>query len=602
MSIGITLRFSAVLAIFAILASGLTGYYAYDDNRRLLLAHSERSLQNGMQIIGQQLLVALNNTAKDVRLLASQANISGGPGAPIQTDGILQAARSLMQVHPEYLHVSLIDARRDWREIARIGREGSNLHQITYPDDSLQTYLNPVLHLTPGQVYLSETFALDVDCEACEGETDVAGKETDRQISFLVSAPVARENGMNSNILVAIRVDLTFFARSIGASLPPAFQFGIADSEGSLVYVSQNSSGWLDWEGKPLQALFPAASAVVKGDQDTLVYNDLLSQNDLENARLTAFKRVQSMDFSNGRYFIMAISEPLLQVLQDIRLLWENMWQIVLSFSLIAVFLAWMVSQAITRPLARILTSVQHFAAGESSSDILLPVRSRGDEIGLLAAGVEKMQNQIRTQLEALEENHQAMQHMAHHDSLTGLANRLTLFRLMENVIAQARRQGYKFAVLFVDLDYFKEVNDKYGHYIGDQLLITVARCLQAGVRESDIVARLAGDEFVVILSPIHNGVEAELVGKKLLQRLNNPLTITEEGKKVHISICASIGISMYPAHGETPQELVDIADEAMYASKSSGRNTCTLVNLEGKTGQGAAQGAGKGSEKPDSA
>jgi len=574
MSLGITLRFSAVLAVFAILASGLTGYYAYNDNRRLLLAHSERNLHNAMQVIGQQLSLALNNTAKDVRLLSSQVSVPTGANAPLQRDVILQAARSLMQVHPEYLHVSLIDARGEWREITRIVREGSNLRQVATHADSLQAHLNPVLRLTPGQVYLSEP--LVQNCENCEEES--GGKRGERSVSLLVSAPLARENGLNSNVLVAIRVDLTFFARSIGASLPAAFQFSIADSEGSLVYVSPNSDGFSGWEGKNLESFFPVARAVLDGEQDTLVYNDMESANKLEKARLTAFKRAQATDFSNGRHFIVTVSEPLVQVFQDVRMLWENMWQIVLSFSFIAIFLAWMVSQAITRPLARILTSVQRFAAGEKSNDILLPVKSRDDEIGQLALGVEKMQNQIRTQLLALEENHQAMQHMAHHDALTGLANRLTFFRLTENAIAQARRQCYKFAVLFVDLDHFKDVNDKYGHYIGDQLLITVARRLQTGVRESDVVARLSGDEFVVMLTPIHNGVEAELVGKKLLQRLNSPLTITEEGKTINISIHASIGISMYPDHGETPQELLDVADEAMYASKSTGRNTCTLA------------------------
>jgi len=577
MTIGITPRFSAILAIFAILASGLTGYYAHDDNRRLLLSYSEKNLQNEAQVIGQQLSVALNNTARNARFLASQARLSGETGGLLRADAVVQSIRSLMQVHPEYLHISLIDARHGWHEVARVVREGSNLGQIVNPKDSLRVYLEPVLHLMPGQVYLSETFIRDADCEDC-GE-DGRAMRIDRQTSFLVSAPIAQENGTNSNVLIAIRIDLAAFAHSIGAGLPPMLRFGIADSEGNLIYAFGNDS--MDWYGKTLLELFPVARSVVQGDQDVLTYNylELPSQ---EERHTVAFKRIQSMDFSNERNFILMVSKPLLPVFQDIQMLWESMWRIVLSFSLIAILLAWMVSQAITRPLDRILTSVQRFAAGGDDSDILLPVKSRGDEIGQLAAGVEKMQNQIRAHLVELEENHQAMQHMAHHDALTGLANRITLFELMGNAVTQARRQGHKFATLFVDLDRFKEVNDKYGHNVGDKLLLTVALRLQAGVRESDVVARLSGDEFVAMLNPVNSGMEAELVGNKLLQRFNEPLTIVDEEKEITISIYASIGISIYPDHGVTPQALIDVADAAMYSSKGSGRNVCTLASLEG--------------------
>jgi len=579
MRIGITYRLSAVLAIFAVLASGLTGYYAFTDNRRLLLAHSEKNAQTNVQIIGQQLQDALNSTARDARFLASQANPATAADTPLNTDRILQTAHSLMQIHPEYLHISLIDARRGWRESARIVREGTHSQKLGH--SSMHSHLQPVLHLTPGQVFLAEDFTRKPDCENCENQENQAGEPDERRMSFLVSTPIAREGGMNSNILVAIRIDLAFLVRRIGISLPPTSRFYIADNEGNLIYLSQGSNDGANLAGESLQTLFPAARPVIDGNQDVLVYNDIQHQERQEDGRLIAFKRIQPTDFSNGRYFTLVVFEPLSAVFQDIRTLWDNMWLLVLSFSLLAVILALVVSQAITNPLAKILASVQRFTAGEKDSEILLSVKRRSDEIGALAVCVGEMQDQIRNQLVVLEKNHQAMQHMAHHDPLTGLANRLTFYSLGGSVIAQARRQGLKLAILFVDLDHFKEVNDKYGHFVGDQLLLAVAKRLREGVRESDIVARLGGDEFVVMLSPIHNGVEAEMVGKKLLRRFNEPLTIEEGGKTINLAIHASIGISLYPDHGEAPQELVDIADEAMYVSKGSGRNTCTLANLE---------------------
>lgn len=589
MRVGITYRLSAVLAIFAVLASGLTGYYAFTDNRRLLLLHSEKNSQASVQLIGQQLLDALNSTARDARFLASQAN------PPLNTERVLQTARSLMQIHPEYLHISLIDARHGWRESARIIREETKPQKTGHSVTSMRSHLQPVLHLKPGQVFLAEDFIREPNCEECEGKAAAAGTTGEqRQMSFLVSTPVAREGGMNSQILVAIRIDLAFLVRNIGASLPPTSRFYIADNEGNLIYVSQSGDEKADLEGESLQTLFPTARAVVEGNQDVLVYNDMLRQQSPEDSRLIVFKRLQPTDFSNGRSFTLVVFEPLSAVFQDIQILWENMWLLVFSFSFLAIILAWLVSQAITNPLARILASVQRFTAGEKDSEILVSVRKRSDEIGALAVCVEEMQDQIRSQLVALEKNHQAMQHMAHHDSLTGLANRLTFFSLVENVIAQARRHGNKFAILFVDLDRFKEVNDKYGHFVGDQLLLTVASRLREGVRESDIVARLGGDEFIIMLNAIHSGVEAVLVGKKLLQRFNEPLTIEEEGKVIELAIHASIGISLYPDHGKTLQELVDIADEAMYVSKSLGRNTCTLANLEELASRDATSGAGK--------
>jgi len=163
------------------------------------------------------------------------------------------------------------------------------------------------------------------------------------------------------------------------------------------------------------------------------------------------------------------------------------------------------------------------------------------------------------------------MQHTAHHDPLTDLPNRgLFIDRLGQALaLALARREARSGALMFLDLDHFKAVNDRLGHAAGDTLLIAVAERLQAQVRESDTVARLGGDELTIILPSLREPGDADMLADKILHALSQPLTI--EGETIHIG--ASIGIARFPEAGTTIETLLRAADDAMYAAKRSGRN-----------------------------
>ncbi|HCN87903.1 MAG TPA: hypothetical protein DIT28_01815 [Oxalobacteraceae bacterium] len=143
--------------------------------------------------------------------------------------------------------------------------------------------------------------------------------------------------------------------------------------------------------------------------------------------------------------------------------------------------------------------------------------------------------------------------HLAHHDVLTGLPNRVLLQAALGQAVVQARRHKSAVAVLYIDLDNFKTINDSYGHHVGDLLLKTVAERLQACVREEDQVARLAGDEFMIILPTPRQSTEAASVAGKVLEGLAHPFLA--EGHELHAG--ASIGISLYPTDGETVASLV---------------------------------------------
>src|SRR6267142_1904175 len=161
------------------------------------------------------------------------------------------------------------------------------------------------------------------------------------------------------------------------------------------------------------------------------------------------------------------------------------------------------------------------------------------------------------------------MSYLAHHDYLTGLPNRLLLDDRLAQAMAAARRQRQQMAVLFVDVDRFKHINDSLGHAIGDQLLLSVAGRLVAGVRASDTVSRQGGDEFVVLLSSIAHAEDAALSAHKILAALGRPHHV--EGHDLQITV--SMGIGIYPEDGTDAETLVKNADIAMLNAKNNGRN-----------------------------
>lgn len=158
---------------------------------------------------------------------------------------------------------------------------------------------------------------------------------------------------------------------------------------------------------------------------------------------------------------------------------------------------------------------------------------------------------------------------MAHYDLLTELPNRALLSERLQQAVIKARRDKMHMALMFLDLDRFKPVNDNLGHDIGDALLKQVAQRLQAGVRASDTVARIGGDEFVVMLPSIEQEHDAAVVAEKILHTLNQPFNVAGH----EISISGSIGIAVYPEHGKEEKLLLLNADIAMYHAKSDGRN-----------------------------
>ncbi|WP_114650205.1 EAL and GGDEF domain-containing protein [Pseudothauera hydrothermalis] len=183
----------------------------------------------------------------------------------------------------------------------------------------------------------------------------------------------------------------------------------------------------------------------------------------------------------------------------------------------------------------------------------------------------------IYTDITARKRAEAEIEHLAHHDMLTGLSNRFSLDARLAQALADARRNGQGLAVLFLDLDRFKHINDSLGHLVGDSLLKEVAQRLRQTVREADIVARLGGDEFVLVIQGISGSTRAAHVAEKIRLRLSAPYLVA--GTELHTT--PSIGIALYPQDGDDAATLLRCADTAMYHAKALGRANCQFFTEE---------------------
>lgn len=175
-----------------------------------------------------------------------------------------------------------------------------------------------------------------------------------------------------------------------------------------------------------------------------------------------------------------------------------------------------------------------------------------------------------------LKEREQRIRNVANHDSLTGLPNRLLFNDRLQQAINHSHRVRERFAIMFLDLDGFKAVNDNWGHHAGDELLIEVSKRLKSKLRETDTVARLGGDEFVILLANVKAADDYILVANNILDAISQPYQLSN----ATVQVTTSIGIACYPEHSEEMAALVEMADDAMYKAKKSGKN-CMQVAEE---------------------
>ncbi|MDL2339135.1 MAG: EAL domain-containing protein [Pseudomonadota bacterium] len=209
------------------------------------------------------------------------------------------------------------------------------------------------------------------------------------------------------------------------------------------------------------------------------------------------------------------------------------------------------------------------------------PVRwDRRDELGQLGEHLNEVHVQIDGLFDQLEAQKAELEKIAMHDTLTGLPNRALFRELTISAVADARRHGGRLALLFIDLDRFKAVNDTLGHAAGDALLVELSERLRAAMRASDVVCRHSGDEFTVLLRDVKHWDEVAATADRLLKEIEKPLRL---GARL-VGVSASIGVALFPDDASDHETLVSHADTAMYVAKSLGRGRCSFFRADFNT------------------
>lgn len=565
---GLAIKLGLLLAAFGVLAAGLTGYYSYTTTREILVKGSGQDLLLSTQMLGRRFAGAVNDVANDARYMAkvppthgifAAANAAAGQEARRM---LAEQFRTMLTVHPEYFQVRLISAAHNGIELVRVDRDGDKLVRVA--DAELQEkahypYVFSTLKLGEGQIHFSKIF---INRE--EGAHSALNQPT-----LQVATPVVAPDAENLGVIV-INVDLNQLFGFLKTDLSSDFQVYLANRQGDfLIHPDSTKTFGFDYGRRfLLQDEFAAVASVVEGavEQATLRLRSAEDQAEV----IGGFVRIPFGDAAERRYAILGLTVPLEQVLEGTDALTVNIWSIVISFSLLAVLLSILASYAFVRPLRQLVRAVQRFSATRE----LIPLPSeRGDELGLLARSFGDMQQHILAHLDEVRQRKDDMEHLVRHDALTGAPNRVMFFDLLRFAISNARRHASQLAVLFIDLDHFKNVNDSYGHGAGDAVLVEVAGRLRATVRESDTVARLSGDEFVVLIQTFDDVQQLKLIAQKLIAAMHAP--IDYDGQLLTVGL--SLGISIFPGDGDNAEDLLHNADVAMYRSKRDGRNTYTF-------------------------
>jgi diguanylate cyclase (GGDEF)-like protein len=570
MKFGIAFKLGCLLAVFGVLACGLTGYYSYSSSRATLLKAAERDLLTATQVLGRNLRGNIDGVSRDALVLAGIAQgkaLPQAPSAPIREQAendLAELFETLMRVHPEYMQIRLISAAGHGLEQVRVDRDGEQPVRIPYPglqEKGHFDYVFDTLRLPPGQVRLSP---IVINHEL--GTHSGVGRPT-----LHVSTPVAGADGQPSALIV-INIDLNQLFDQLRSDLPAHYQVYLSNRWGDLlIHPDQRRTfGFDQGRRRFLQDEFPDVQQLLDTQTESLIGRS----DGKDTSLVAAFVRLATNAGTRESFVVLGLAQPEEYVLKESSRLGERIIQVVIFASLLAVLIATIASRALTSSLKRINLAVQQFARERKSAP--LPVQ-RQDELGQLARSFVQMQEEIVEHLEELSRSRNALEHLARHDPLTGLPNRRVFFERLEHALAAARRSAKPLAVLFVDLDHFKQLNDSLGHSIGDRVLQAVANLLRSATRESDTVARLGGDEFVILIEQLDDPGRVVAVLHKLHERFQLPMLL--DGHEVKVQ--ASMGVSLFPRDGDDIESLVQQADRAMYVAKNAGRNTYSYESNE---------------------
>jgi diguanylate cyclase (GGDEF)-like protein len=571
MRFGIAFKLGCLMALFGMLPTGLAGYYIYSSSREMLLHAAERDLLTSVQVLGRNLHGSLRTISLDAAVLTNSPHVRElgeikNPEALKHTqDDLAQTFRAMLLAHPDYMQIRLISATNHGLELVRQDRDGPSIVRVE--GDDLQekghyAYVFETLRLAPGEVRISP---IVINHE--QGAHSGLGKPT-----LHVSTPVADATGKVFALLV-INVDLDQLFSQLQSDLPKEYQVYLSNRWGDLLIHPDHRRTFGFDQGRRLflQDEFPEVSRLLTETGSNSLISRSIEQGQ-QDRLVAAFVRLSHNDASEP-FVVLGLGQPQSHVLAQASRAGTSIAQIALLFSALALLAAFIASRALIRPLRSMTDAVELFSRERKISE--LPPRD--DELGVLAHRFHAMKHEILSQLDDLTCSRAAFEHLARHDPLTELPNRRRCFEQLEQALVSARESGKKMALVFVDLDHFKEMNDQYGHRFGDLVLQAVAKLLTSASDNADCVARLGGDEFVIFFSDVTDPQKIVTLLEKLHQCFQLPLFI--DGHRVQIH--ASMGVSLFPRDGNDIGALIQHADHAMYKAKSAGRNRYSYEVLE---------------------
>jgi diguanylate cyclase (GGDEF)-like protein len=275
-------------------------------------------------------------------------------------------------------------------------------------------------------------------------------------------------------------------------------------------------------------------------------------------------------DFS-GLGWRVLVRQPLYEAYEPARMMSRNIFILGSGLALLFALLGWLLTGYFTKPLRQIARAADRLSAGKVS---VIPEFKGSKEIQSLSQSIRRMVESLSHQKNALG----VMHDLAHHDALTGLPNRIALDSYLQRAERPSQQNRSSLALLYMDLDGFKPINDQHGHAAGDKLLQEVAQRLRACIRDGDLVARLGGDEFLMVLQVPANAAlnQARQVAERALLALRQPVQLELLEQDVQVS--CSIGGAIWPQDSAQLDVVLELADRALYRAKDAGRN-CMLFH-----------------------
>lgn len=548
-------RLALLLAGFSLLVALLLGYLTFSAGRELLEQRARQTLLATTRILAAHWQTGLQQLGQDARALALQAaRLPPAPSAA-QLQALQQQFAALLQAHPDCLQVRWIDRQEHGLERVQVRRSREGGIQAVPPAQLQEKahfpFVYETLQLAAGQVYFSD---VGLDHEEEHGWEGPA--------LFYVAAPVLAVAEKAASGVLVLRIDAQAFLAQMRAGLPADYQLFLTNRWGDFLLHPRGelALGFESGRRAQVQQQFAVTEALLAGRSQEAVF---AHHDEQGNNQAVAFVRMAYGGADDGRFLLLGLAQSMAGVQADSQALGMATLRMVALLVLLGTLLAVWVSRRFILPLRAVVQAAQAFSLGRAHG--ALPVQ-RQDELGELARSFQDMEGIIGAQLQELNRSRDAMEHLAHHDALTGLPNRRMFTQCLQQAIERARRSGRPLALVFVDLDGFKAINDQHGHATGDAVLQATAQAIAGAVRHSDVVARLAGDEFTVLCENVDTPEAAQALLAKLAQAFAAPLPLAQGP----LAVAASMGMSLYPQDGADAEGLLGSADAAMYRAKSA--------------------------------